>query len=313
MLRYAAATAALRVLAATPAGRRAYRLLSQTVGARRRERRGLHVMYVERARDFLGLVREFELIHDGDRLLELGTGWMHWEATVLRLFYDVSVTLFDVVDNRQLGAYRRCFEQLAPLLDGFDADPTAVRRARARIEQISRASSFDELYAAFGFRYVVEPSGSLQGFEGASFSSVYSVNTLEHVQRDILPEFVRDLFRICAPGGSCVQRIDLGDHVSYYDQSVSRKHYLHYSDRTWALLFQNQLQYINRVQRPEWLALFREAGFELLAERRESISIDARRVARQYRPLTTQDLECKGLTGVWIKRAREAQDQRSIS
>ena len=57
--------------------------------------------YMERARNIVEQVRRFDLIRPGDRLLEIGSGWVAWESTVLRLFFDVQVTLFDVWDDRQ--------------------------------------------------------------------------------------------------------------------------------------------------------------------------------------------------------------------
>jgi Methyltransferase domain len=295
MLRYALATAALGVLSRTRGGAHLYHIGRKTVGARLRQTRGLHPMYVDSARLFLQLFRRLALVHDGDHLLELGTGPMHWYATVVRMFYDVSITLFDVADNRQLGTYQTAVRQLRPFLDdGFCATPDALRRAEHCIDVITNGRTFEEIYGELGFSYVVEKTGSLEKFGSESFDLVFSDNTLEHLQREVLPSFVGALHRICKKGGHSAHGIDLGDHVGYYDPYVSPKVYLRFSTATWQTFLENQLQYINRVQRPEWLALFRDAGFELTYEKLISAEIDERHVAREFRVLSSTDLACHG-------------------
>jgi hypothetical protein len=90
MLRYVAAAAALKFASLPPASP-LYRKVGNQVGARRQVRSRLDPAegYVVRARRVLDLCNEHGLIRDGASILEIGTGWVHWEATVLRLFYDV--------------------------------------------------------------------------------------------------------------------------------------------------------------------------------------------------------------------------------
>ena len=97
-------------------------------------------------------------------LLEIGnTGWLHWESTILRLFNDVRITLFDVWDNRQFDSYpgrmspaaagdRRAHGALPP---GESAEP---QQTLQKILQTLR--SFDELYELLDFRYILDPSGA---------------------------------------------------------------------------------------------------------------------------------------------------------
>jgi SAM-dependent methyltransferase len=157
-----------------------------------------------------------------DRLLEIGTGWLHWESTIIRLFYDVEITLFDFWDNRQFGAFQQYFGQLEDIIDReLDMDPMQHERVHGLLRGISKASSFDDVYNLLGFQYVINPSGTFKQFQDESFALIFSCNVLEHVDRDILPEFVRDFYRLLKPRGYSIQQIDLGDHLSYYDQSVS--------------------------------------------------------------------------------------------
>ena len=71
---------------------------------------------------------------------------------------------------------------------------------------------------------------------------------------------------ILRPNGWAVHSIDTADHLEHYDRTVSPKMYLSFSETTWRRLCENEVQYINRLQRGEWLGLFKANGFELIEE-----------------------------------------------
>lgn len=299
MIKYVITAAELKLFSTSPQTKQIYRLLGNTLGQRRRIRHGLDEQYMERARWILKLCEKHHAVQNGDRLLEIGTGWLHWESTIIRLFYDVEITLFDVWDNRQFGAYQRCLKQLEEIIDReLEMDPTQHDRIHGLLRAISKASSFDEVYNLLGFQYVINPSGTLKQFQDESFALIFSCNVLEHVDRDILPEFVQDFYRLLKPGGYSIHQIDLGDHLSYYAPNVSLKNYLRYSDGAWRRYFENDVQYFNRVQRPEWLNFYCQAGFE--TEEEESIysDISSIKVDKGYEKLGSQDLQCVTLRAV---------------
>jgi SAM-dependent methyltransferase len=244
---------------------------------------------------------KYQIPQQGARCLELGTGWVHWESTVVRLFYDARATLFDVWDNRQLGPFKAYFEGFRDVLSQ-DAEIPAARRDRALrlLDQVLEATSFDDVYRLLGFEYVVERSGRLTGLAQDSYDACFSYNVFEHIDEAIVAEYVRDLHRVLKPGGYCFLVIDISDHLANYDQGVSRKHYLKYSDAIWDRCFANDVQYFNRIQRGEWLRLFKQAGFELVEE--HSIGQPIRvPVSKKYEHLGREDLECTSLEVVYRK------------
>lgn len=302
MIRYVMVAAALKLLSAGPVMQGLYRRLGNVWGAKQRIRQGLPRSYVERALRFKRLCEEHEAIGNGMRLLEVGTGWAHWEATFIRLFYDVEATLFDVWDNRQLPAFKLYFRELDAHIDSEIAlAPMASERVHGLLRAIAAVSTFDELYRLLGFQYVVEPSGSLRRLEAGSFDLVFSFNVLEHVKKDILPGFTQDMGRLLKPGGYSIHQIDLGDHLSYYDPIVPIKNYLRYSDAAWKRCFENKVQYFNRVQRPEWLRFFEDAGLLLVEEQSLTSDIGVIEVDEKYGHLEKRDLECTALTVVHTK------------
>lgn len=292
MTRYFAAAIALKCFSSSRFSRAIYRKVGNRVGDKRRRAGTMPAYYPERVRRTLRLALEHKIVRDGDRVFELGTGWLHWEAITLRLFYDIEAVLYDVWDNRQLGGLKNYFRQLSDLLeDGFDLSANELKRARGIIESILKVESFSGLYDLLGFEYVVDGSGSLSGIPGESIDVFVSAGVLEHVHRDALPGLMAESHRVLKPGGWAIHSIDTSDHLSHYDASVSKKKYLAYSERKWRILFENEVQYINRVQRGEWLDLFKASGLELIEEDSRPVDISDIAVADRFRKMDRQDLE----------------------
>ena len=255
----------------------------------------------------LELCRKYNAIEDGDQVLEVGTGWVHWMATVLRLFYKVEVTVFDVWDNRQLAAYKHYCEQLRQAADKvFVMEPAQREQVYTLLDNISAANTFDELYRMLGFEYLIDPTGALKQFGNDSFDLIVSADVLEHIRQGILLEFVRDSYRVLKPGGYSIHQIDLSDHLSHYDHTSSRKNYYRYSKKMWTRWLENEVQYFNRIQRSEWLNLFIMEGFELVEERPEFSDLGNIKINKDYNNLSQQDLECTLVTVIYRKPLKDA-------
>ncbi len=302
MIKYLMTAAALKVFSTSPQTKHMYRRLGNIVDQRRRIQQGLSPYYVDRTKKILELCKRHHAIQEGDRLLEVGTGWLHWESMIIRLFYDVEITMFDVWDNRYFGAYKQYLGQLEKIIDKeLDIDLMQRERVHGLLRAILKANSFEDIYNLLGVRYVIDPSGTLKQFEDQSFAVIFSWDVLEHISKPILSAFIQDCHRVLKPGGYSLHKIDPSDHLAYYDTSVFIKNYLRYSDGVWRRWFENDVQYINRVHRSEWLDLFDNAGFELIEEESVSTDIDAIKVDKSYEHLSKQDLQCITLTVVHRK------------
>jgi cyclopropane fatty-acyl-phospholipid synthase-like methyltransferase len=292
MLKYTVTATALKAFSLSPQTRRGYRLLGNTFGQKKRIRSGLSDKYIERAKQILDLCEKHQAIQPGDRLLEIGTGWVHWEATILGLFYDVEITLFDVWDNRHFAAYKYYCRQLAEVVDEIPMKPAQHERVHRLLAGIQNAQSFDEIYALLNFTYTINPKGTLDVFADKTFALIFSSNVLEHVEKAILPGFIKDFYRILRPGGYSIQQIDLGDHLSYYDRQVPVKNYLRYTDRTWKRFFENDVQYFNRIQKPEWIEMFQASGLEAVEVESDDVDLASLPIAQSYQQINAQDLRC---------------------
>jgi len=302
MLKYMMFVAAARAFSLTPQTRRLYRKLGNVVLEHQRMREGLPERYIERANWLVETCKKHGALQSGDQLLEIGTGWLHWEATILRLFFDIDALLFDVVDNRLFHVYRQYTSKLTDCIDRISITaPGQQAKQLALLRIIKDSRSFDEIYRALSFKYVINPQGKLDKFRDGRFDLIVSCDVLEHVERRIVPDVISDMYRIVKPGGYVIHQIDISDHFWYFDTNVSRKNYYRFSEETWQRHFENVVQYINRIQRPEWLRMFGEAGFDLCEEQIFSDPLGKMQIAAQYRNLEPRDLECSVMRVVYRK------------
>jgi Methyltransferase domain len=302
MLKYISAASALKLFSATSIGRRAYRALGNTVGARARIRRGLEPRYLQRAKYIIELCDKYGVPQKGEKTLEIGTGWVHWESLILRLFFEAEPTAFDVWDNRQLSAFRYYVEQLIYRIDSeFALSTERLERAHSLLSRVRQARSFEEAYKILDMIYVIDPTGTLRQMHDKQYSLVASWDVLEHINRPILPNLLEDFYRVLKPGGYSIHQIDMRDHLTYYDSSVCHKYYLTYPDSIWRRVFENRVQYFNRVQRPEWMTLFENAGLELVHSEFDYIDITTMKVDRSYAHLSQEDLSCSAIRVVHRK------------
>jgi len=303
VVKYVLTAVALKCFSAGPPMRRLYRIMGNLAGNRRRGTTSIPSYYLERIKRLLRLQGQYGLVHDGDRILELGTGWLHWEALTTRLFFDIEAALFDVWDNRQLAGLKNYVAQLGAILRAGHLGVSALESARAEslIQTIMKVDSFEELYKLLNFEYVIESAGSLNQFPKESFQLIVSGGVLEHVDREAVPHLLRETFRVLKPGGWAMHSIDTQDHLSHYDGTVSKKKYLSFSEREWSYLFENKVQYINRLQRGEWVELFKAAGFELVDEDSWRVELGQLKLAKRYEHMARGDLECSVLRVLFRK------------
>jgi hypothetical protein len=297
MIRYTLAAVALKAFSLNEATRAAYRRVGNTLGGRRR---GVGIdldAYVSRGDLLVNLAGKYLPPEQNQQLLELGTGWMHWFALYLRLFRKAEIATLDVWDNRQFEALKSGFARLEPILMGRGA----AANLRSNLHLLLEASSFEDLYQRLQLSYVIQPDGSLAEFATASRACVFSFHVLEHVPRSNVDRLCAEIFRVLAPGGISIHQIGIDDHLTHYDPSCSPKQYLSYSDRKWKLLFENSVQYFNRLQRRDWLHAFAAPGFVLRETLSESADLGSLRIDPLYRDYNKDDLACTILTLVHQK------------
>lgn len=289
MLRYRLAAKFLRLASHNAHTTRLYRLIANAIGSHRRSHGKMPSYYASNIRWTLKtLPQSSETLN----ILEIGTGWMHWESVCLALFFPSKGTLFDVWDNRQIAALKNYLKQFQLVYHQWpELSRDQKERADDYILKIQSLNTFDQLYTLLNFNYVVEPTGELRSIPSNSHNIIVSARVLEHIPKDYCQDLASECYRILTPRGSSIHSISIGDHLYQYDLSTSPKQYLTFSSETWQTRYENKIQYINRIQKSQWLQLFENAGFRLESATSSTVTIDGLSIAPEYKHLSMDDLQ----------------------
>lgn len=304
MVRYVAASLVAKGFSVGPRSRSYYRALGNRVESWRRNREGLPDRYLVRA---ISIVEELRpiLCERADppiRVLELGTGWVHWEGLAVSLAYDCHVTLLDIVDNRLFSVFQRYCDALAVETPRLGLPSEREHVARELLKMVASAASFEEVYSALNWTYLVDPTGTGDALGAEPFDVVVSWDVLEHVQVESVLPLLQRTYDLMRPGGIAIHSVDLRDHLSYFDPRESPKRYYEFAGARWDRLFNSEVQYINRLQRPDWLSMFEQSGFQVLSERVEDESPGVRYIHGDYQHLSEQDRRSGRITLVMSRR-----------
>jgi SAM-dependent methyltransferase len=190
------------------------------------------------------------------------------------------------------GASSTCHVDVRPYAT---RDPAVYKRVAQLVAErglappdLSLARSFEDVLQACSARYETAGLASLRDLPDASFDFILSNSVLQCVPPRELPETMAELRRVLHPLGACVHSIDLRDMMG---QSLN---HLRFTERVWeSRWFRRAGFHTNRLRYPEWVAVFRAAGFEtkvLEANRWASLPVARESLAAPFRGMAESDL-----------------------
>ena len=194
---------------------------------------------------------------------EFGAGWA---LTIPLAFWALGVNRQILVDIRPLLKPELVNDAVARLEKGLSGISLPRRPAR-RVPPRGWRECLNVLDREYGIFYRAPCDAGHTGLEPGAVDCITSTNTLEHIPGRDIAVILKECRRILKPGGVMSVRIDYQDHYSYFDRRISPYNFLRYSDRVWSFCSPG-VYFQNRLRHDEYLALFRDAGFEPVEERR---------------------------------------------
>jgi SAM-dependent methyltransferase len=296
------------VLSHTPGGERLNYALQRRVlhtlplspeGFRRKATRALE--HFAAFREFVGLEPAAASFY------EFGAGW---DLAIPLVYYALGVERQTLVDVRPLARLElvehsiRLFEQVE-----VPADQPLRSLGEPRI------GSVEELRERFGIEYLAPRDAGDTSLPSDSFDFISSTDTLEHIPERDLQRVLRECARLLKPRGVLSSRVDLEDHYSHFDRSLSDFNFLKFGDRSWRLL-NPSLHYQSRLRYPDYVHVLHDCGFEVLRQRTSRVS-DAElerlrhvKLAPRFRGYSLDELAVKGL--VFVATTRNETVPRSV-
>jgi SAM-dependent methyltransferase len=186
---------------------------------------------------------------DARRLVEFGAG----KTLAQNLYLSRNVeaqTVVDLFPMLELPMLNQAVQQLCDLGVALD------RR---------QISNLDDLEQVHSIRYLAPYDMAHTSFPNESFDICVSTNTLEHIPRCSIERIFRELFRLLRPGGQVSAMIDYSDHYAHSDPSITRLHFLQFSEAAYAR-HNHSNHFQNRLRHDHYRTIFEAAGFSVLSD-----------------------------------------------
>ena len=288
-----------KTLSLAPGGVRVNEMLQRSVGSFRR----FDAEVTGKIEDFRLMARQLRTAGvpiEGARFLEIGSASYPTLPVCLYLVGAERVHTIDRVRRLQLDLLRKLVVRLEREIPsiaeaaGAYAGVCEAKRAHLRASLSTGATLHDASESCIDYRAPADPTAT--ELPQHAVDVVFSNSMLEHFPLVTLDKIFAESWRVLRPGGVVFHSVNCGDHYAYTDPSVGQLHYLQYSERQWRLLWNNDLQYQNRLRAIDFINLARKHDFEIV---RDTTKVDPARlaelralprVAREFRGYSPEEL-----------------------
>jgi SAM-dependent methyltransferase len=208
-----------------------------------------------------------EVSLDKAHFMEFGAGWDMLGPLTMYALGVKSQILVDITPHLRFELINNALDRLRKRTVRFKEITLREPLAFSNVEVRSKKDLFDR----FGIDYCAPLDAAATGFQNGSLDFISTNSTLEHIPARQLSAIMKESFRILKPGGLTCHFIDMKDHYSYFDQSITKYNFLKFSKLGWKF-FNSPLQYQNRLRLPEYRSFIQDVGFEIIYEEVETAS-----------------------------------------
>lgn len=156
---------------------------------------------------------------------------------------------------------------------------------------IDNEQQFNDAFHSLGFLFLLEDINKSK-IEMHSIDLLHSNNTFEHIAPNDLKHMMTTFKLLLKPSGLMSHFIDMTDHFSHFDKSISVFNYLKYSPKKWQLIDNNILPQ-NRLRITDFRNLFEQNNFEVLIEENNNgpiAELQAMHIDTAFKHYTEKDL-----------------------
>ena len=209
----------------------------------------------------LRLFREYydiKLISEA-RFYEFGAGW---DLSIPLLYHALGINHQTIIDIRPNLRYELINDSINKL-NSSNEQLTAINGESFRNIDNRLINGIDELEESYGIEYKSPVDAKNTGFADACYDFISNTLVLEHIPQNDIPGILNECYRILKPGGIFSCFIDLKDHYSELDRSITYYNFLKFPEWIWKLA-NTKVLYQNRLRFPDYLKIFDESIFEIL-------------------------------------------------
>jgi hypothetical protein len=221
---------------------------------------------------------------EGKSFLEIGTGWM--VNVPLGLWLSGASRIVTVDKNRFLkpelviesARYMVSHPQEVSALLGAKHGADKVTERLSLLKE--QGNDIRKILHCCGIEYHAPADAAALPLNDRSIDCFYSTNVLEHVPLPGLTAILLEGKRVIKQNGLMMHRIDLSDHFSHDDRSITSINFLRFNNKQWKKFSSGQ----NRLRNYEYFELFTQLGIRMLSNE-ETIDPVALRALQNGFPL----------------------------
>lgn len=193
--------------------------------------------------------------------LEIGTGWY----PVVPLYYFLNgvkrIYLNDVVQLSNKQNLLTTIEKYIQLTDSENVNSEAWNQLQSIYNQ-SEDLSFEDILEQLGMHYEIGEISQLE-FSQSEYHLISSNNTFEHIYRESFPKILQKLHALVSKeNGLMSHYIDMSDHFSHTDNSITNFNFLKFSESQWKWI-DNSIQPMNRMRLCEFEQVYKELNIPI--------------------------------------------------
>ncbi|MCU0328574.1 MAG: hypothetical protein MUE53_06245 [Chitinophagales bacterium] len=203
------------------------------------------------------------------KVVELGSGWHPIIPISFFLIGSEQIITFDIHNlitkktlAKTIGKFLESYEK-GILNDYLEVLPEKIALLKKIILNYD-TQSFEEILESIHIVYLVQETGIIEEIKENSIDLIVSNNTLEHISEEELKNlFLQFSLWLKHEKGVMSHFIDMTDHFSHFDTSISALNFLKYSPNQWAWI-DNSIQPQNRLRLDDYISIFQDQKFILL-------------------------------------------------
>jgi SAM-dependent methyltransferase len=203
----------------------------------------------------------------GQTFFEVGTG--HNPIVPIGFFLCGAEKVITVDLNRRLdwGILKKSLVWMAENRDEIYGYYDGVVKKTIFDERMDLIDSLKEMPEKFlseaNIQYLAPADAADTDLLDASVNYHISTTVFEHIPGEDIRRILEEAKRILKKDGIAIHFIDLSDHFQHCDKSITSINFLRYSEKEWDKVAGNEFAYCNRLRVSDYLALFKEVGFDV--------------------------------------------------
>lgn len=198
-----------------------------------------------------------------DTFFEFGAGW---DLIIPLIYFAMGINkqvLIDITPHIKFDLINDTLIRLTKYKTEIEKKNERAFRIISPAPVITRKNDLERI---FGIQYIAPLDASNTGFPAGSIDFISNTATFEHIPEAAILPILKESYRILKPGGVMSCLIDLNDHYSYVDKSISCYNFLKFNDQVFDK-YNSSIHYQNRLRYSDYVNKIKQAGFSIIEEK----------------------------------------------